>query len=120
VSAFLEGSIVSLNPYFSLFYDKDPPGWLTWEKSVKLYMLPHSTKSTFSSWDPASQEIISVVIETTTQQKFWEKVSAYYAEENHETVIIQDNVSCVKSICMLSLLIIIITAHLSRSSAPRG
>lgn len=120
MSAFLEGEIALLNPYLSLFYDKDPPGWLTWDKIIKLYMLPHLTKSTFSSWDPTSQEIIPVVIETTTQQKFWEKVSAYYAEENHETVIVQDNVSCVKTICMLSLLSVMIMAHLWRSSAPRG
>jgi len=92
-----------LNPYPSLFYDKDPPGWLAWDKSIKLYMLPHLTKSTFSPWDSTSPEVISAAIETTTQQKFWEKVSAHYAEENHETAIIQDNVSCVKSICMLSL-----------------
>ncbi|KXN83586.1 Proteasome activator complex subunit 4 [Leucoagaricus sp. SymC.cos] len=91
-------SIVSQEP---IFYDKDPPGWLTWSKSVKLYMPPDLTKSTFQPWDLPSHGAISAVIEVTTHQKFWENVSAYYSEENHESAMIQDNVSCVKSIFQL-------------------
>ncbi|KAF5355656.1 hypothetical protein D9756_004216 [Leucocoprinus leucothites] len=91
-------SIASKEP---IFYDKDPPGWLTWGKNVKLYMLPDLTASTFHPWDPMSHEVISAVTEVTTDQKFWEKVSTYYSEENHETAMIQDNVSCVKSIFQL-------------------
>lgn len=30
---------------------------------------------------------------------YWEQLAVYYSEENHETNITQDNVSCVKSIC---------------------
>lgn len=67
---------------------------------MNLYALPDPTRSTFQPWDPLSDEAISTVLKITTDQKYWEKVSAYYSEENHETAMIQDNVSCVKSICM--------------------
>ncbi|KAJ3576138.1 hypothetical protein NP233_g640 [Leucocoprinus birnbaumii] len=91
-------SIASKEP---IFYDKDPPGWLTWGNHVKLYMLPDLTTSTFHPWDATSSEAISAMLDSTTRQKFWEKLSVYYSEENHETAMLQDNVSCVKSIFQL-------------------
>ncbi|KDR84809.1 hypothetical protein GALMADRAFT_217878 [Galerina marginata CBS 339.88] len=84
-----------------IFYDKNPPGWLVWDKTISLYTLPHPTKSTFETWDLASGDAIQAVRDLTTDSEFWENVSTYYSEENHETTITQDNVSCVKSIFQL-------------------
>ncbi len=82
-----------------IFYDKNPPGWLVWNKTVALYELPHKSNSTFQPWDSASEDAIDAVREIATDPQYWENLSLYYSEENHETTIIQDNVSCVKSIC---------------------
>lgn len=57
--------------------------------------------STFQPWEADSAKAIDEVRNITTSPKFWENVSVYYAEENHETTIILDNVSCIKSICKL-------------------
>ncbi|KAF8887958.1 hypothetical protein CPB84DRAFT_1816581 [Gymnopilus junonius] len=84
-----------------LLYDKDPPGWLVWNKIISLYALPHTTKSTFQPWESDSTDAIQAVSEITTDSEFWEDLSVYYSEENHETSITQDNVSCVKSIFQL-------------------
>ncbi|KAF8807238.1 hypothetical protein BYT27DRAFT_7232792 [Phlegmacium glaucopus] len=83
------------------FYDKDPPGWLVWRATVSLYLSPHSSKSTFEPWEAASEDSIQAIREMTTDPKYWENLSTYYSEENHETTITQDNVSCVKSIFQL-------------------
>ncbi|KAF8203239.1 hypothetical protein BJ912DRAFT_842338 [Pholiota molesta] len=83
-----------------IFYDKNPPGWLVWNNSVALFMLPHASESTFL-WESASEDAIQAIREITTASKYWENLSTYYSEENHETTIIQDNVSCVKSIFQL-------------------
>ncbi|KAF9472467.1 hypothetical protein BDN70DRAFT_886944 [Pholiota conissans] len=84
-----------------IFYDKNPPGWLVWNNSIALYMQPHSSESTFQPWESASEDAIQAVREITTGSEYWENLSTYYSEENHETTIIQDNVSCVKSIFQL-------------------
>ena len=80
-------------------YDKNPPGWLVWSDTVEVYSLPDRKKSTFLPWEASSAAAVDVVREITTSSRFWEDVSAYYSEENHETSITLDNVSCVKSIC---------------------
>lgn len=67
-------------------------------------MLPDPTESTFQPWESASEDAIQAVREIATNSQYWEDLSTYYAEENHETTIIQDNVSCVKSICRRSAL----------------
>ncbi|EFI28576.1 membrane protein [Coprinopsis cinerea okayama7 len=84
-------------------YDSEPPGWLVWGKSVPLYSLPHATKSTFQPWDPSSSSTIDTLREVALDSAWWEKLVSYYSEENHETTIIQDNVSCIKSICESSI-----------------
>ncbi|KAF8971515.1 hypothetical protein BDZ97DRAFT_1913988 [Flammula alnicola] len=84
-----------------IFFDKNPPGWLVWDKSISLYISPHPTESTFQPWESASADAIQAVREITTDPEYWENLSTYYSEENHETTIIQDNVSCVKSIFQL-------------------
>ena len=70
-----------------------------WRESVSLYLSPHSSKSTFEPWEAASEDVIQAIREMTTDSKYWENLSTYYSEENHETTMTQDNVSCVKSIC---------------------
>ena len=76
---------------------------MVWSNTVELYSLPDRKKSTFSPWEASSAAAVDVVREITTSSRFWEDVSAYYSEENHETSIILDNVSCVKSICLSHL-----------------
>jgi proteasome activator subunit 4 len=88
-----------------LFLETDPPGWLAWNDSITLYKPPDFSKSTFKPWEKASEDAVTAVRELAKDPSFWKKLSTYYAEENHEVVITQDNVSCVKSICMFILLI---------------
>jgi len=82
-----------------MLYDKDPPGWLVWNQTISLYTLPDPEKPTFQPWEQASEEVIETVRDITTEKDYWENIALYYSEENHETSITQDNVSCVKSIC---------------------
>jgi proteasome activator subunit 4 len=70
-----------------------------WQETVSLYLSPHSSKSTFKPWEAASADVIQAIRQVTTAPEYWEKLSAYYSEENHETYMTHDNVSCVKSIC---------------------
>ena len=91
--------IVSNRSSCRIFYDKHPPGWLVWSDAIILYAAPDNTNSTFQPWEASSAGAVEEVRKITTSPKFWENVSVYYAEENHETTIILDNVSCIKSIC---------------------
>lgn len=70
-----------------------------WQETVSLYLSPHSSKSTFEPWEAASQDAVQAIREMTTDPEYWENISTYYSEENHETTMTQDNVSCIKSIC---------------------
>jgi proteasome activator subunit 4 len=70
-----------------------------WQETVSLYLSPHSSKSTFEPWE-ASEDVVQAIREVTTAPGYWENLSTYFSEENHETYISQDNVSCVKSICV--------------------
>ena len=83
-----------------MFNEKDPPGWIAWSDSISLYTIPDKTKSTFQPWDPSSKDAVAALRELATDPSYWEQLGVYYSEENRETNIIQDNVSCVKSICM--------------------
>ncbi|KAF9056646.1 hypothetical protein BJ165DRAFT_1522537 [Panaeolus papilionaceus] len=84
-----------------VYFDKNPPGWLVWRSTINLYDVPHASKSTFQPWTGALDETIEAVRRTVTVKEFWEDVAVYYSEENHETTMTQDNVSCVKSIFQL-------------------
>ncbi|TFK76829.1 hypothetical protein BDN72DRAFT_890635 [Pluteus cervinus] len=81
-----------------LLLDGNPPGWLTCNSEFTLYALPDETKPTFGPWEAASQEAVDAIREMVTDPEFWEELSGHFSEENHEEVITQDNVSCVKSI----------------------
>lgn len=70
-----------------------------WGETVSLYLSPCSSKSTFKPWEAASADAIQAIREIATEPEYWENLSTYYSEENHETSITQDNVSCIKSIC---------------------
>lgn len=47
---------------------------------------------------------MAAVRKLVLKPEFWKKLQSYFSEENHETLMIQDNVSCVKSICGYPLL----------------
>ncbi|KAH8120571.1 ARM repeat-containing protein [Phellopilus nigrolimitatus] len=81
-----------------ILQDKANVGWLAWPEHVELYLAAPPGKSCFKPWEPASQEMVAAVREVVLNEKFWKSLSGRFAEENHATVITQDNISCVKSI----------------------
>ncbi|KAF5337122.1 hypothetical protein D9611_003196 [Ephemerocybe angulata] len=88
------------SPPKPVLYDKDPPGWLVWGDTVGLYSIP-ATKSAFLPWEADSADAIDRAREVVMDAEWWKKVIVFYSEENHETTIIQDDVSVVKSIFQL-------------------
>ena len=50
-------------------------------------------------WDLSNEQALEAIREVVTQESFWQKLSKHYSSENHSDVMIQDNASCVKSIC---------------------
>ncbi|KAJ7655130.1 hypothetical protein DFH06DRAFT_491600 [Mycena polygramma] len=81
-----------------VYLDKDPPGWITWGKTVSMYKAPDATASTFQPWEQSSDAAIATVREIALAPTFWKQLATYFSEENHEVTIILDNVSYVKSI----------------------
>ncbi|KAJ3990413.1 hypothetical protein F5890DRAFT_1398687 [Lentinula detonsa] len=81
-----------------LFCDKNPQGWIAWGNSIGLYKPPHPNKFSLLPWESASQEAVSAASKIATSPAFWKKLNKYLSEENRETSMTQDNVSCVKSI----------------------
>lgn len=92
---------VDLHDQRPIFLDKELECSLAWKSRLSLYCLPHSSRSTFQPWEAASQEAVSVVREIVSSPRFWQKLQGYLSEENHEQSMVQDNVSCVKSIFQL-------------------
>ena len=88
-----------LNPSSRMFCDKSLQGWLAWSDEQELYHVPHPTRSTFLPWEKASEAAIASVRDVVTDSSFWKQLSGHFAEETHEVVVTQDNISCVKSIC---------------------
>ncbi|KAH7880399.1 uncharacterized protein C8R40DRAFT_1165366 [Lentinula edodes] len=84
-----------------LFCDKNPQGWIAWGRSISLYEPPHPTHSSLLPWESASQEAVSAASQIATRPEFWEKLNKYLSEENSETSMTQDNVSCIKSLFQL-------------------
>ncbi|KAG1716353.1 hypothetical protein ID866_837 [Astraeus odoratus] len=84
----------------SLYFDYMVEGWLACRKTRTAVRPPDQNKPTFR-WEPASQDVITCVREMATDPDFWEKVSGYFSEENHESSVVQDHISCVKSIFQL-------------------
>ncbi|OBZ79723.1 Proteasome activator complex subunit 4 [Grifola frondosa] len=83
-----------------LLREKISSGWLAWDKSVDCFVIPDPTKSPFE-WDVGSRETLAAIREVVNDSSYWKQLSAHYSAENHAEVIVQDNVSCVKSIFQL-------------------
>jgi proteasome activator subunit 4 len=90
---------VNLMYIFRILCDKIPHGWLAWSNELELYRLPHPTQSTFLPWEKPSEAAVASVREVVMKPSYWKKLSTHLAEENHQVVVTQDNMSCVKSIC---------------------
>ncbi|KAG5652289.1 hypothetical protein H0H81_005549 [Sphagnurus paluster] len=101
LSAYRKPFDITQEPRVPFFLDREPPGWVAWDNSVALYLPPHPTQSAFQTWDPSSENAIEAFRESAVDPTYWEQVASHYSEENHETVIAQDNVSFVKSIFQL-------------------
>jgi proteasome activator subunit 4 len=102
VACFIPVVIFLKPPNHSLFCDKTPQGWLAWSHELELYHLAQPTSSTFLPWEKGSAAAVASVREVVTNPSFWTNLSERLSEENHQDVITQDNVSCVKSICTLT------------------
>ncbi|KAG1755021.1 uncharacterized protein EDB91DRAFT_1096855 [Suillus paluster] len=81
----------------SIYCDTLLQGWLAWSGTLTTHKPPHGLKSTFE-WESSSAEAVSCLREVTVNADFWQNLSGHFAEENHETVVVQDHISCVKSI----------------------
>ncbi|KAG1867785.1 hypothetical protein DFJ58DRAFT_859984 [Suillus subalutaceus] len=81
----------------SIYCDTLHQGWLAWSGTLAAYKPPHGLKSTFK-WEPSNAEALSCLREIAVDADFWKKLSGHFAEENHESTVVQDHISCVKSI----------------------
>ncbi|KAF9036519.1 hypothetical protein BDZ89DRAFT_1100671 [Hymenopellis radicata] len=81
-----------------LFLETFPQGWVAWGESITVYKSPDAKTSTFQPWDPPSHAAIDALRKMATDTSYWKKLSTYFAEENNEVTMTQDNVSCVKSL----------------------
>ncbi|KIO02352.1 hypothetical protein M404DRAFT_27957 [Pisolithus tinctorius Marx 270] len=84
----------------SLYFDDMLEGWLACRKTRTAYRPPHRLAPTFQ-WEHESKDAIACVREMALNVDFWTKVSGYYAEETQESVVVQDHISCVKSMFQL-------------------
>ncbi|KAG1826229.1 uncharacterized protein BJ212DRAFT_1444172 [Suillus subaureus] len=87
----------STHSHRSIYCDTLHQGWLAWSDTLAAYKPPHGLKSTFK-WEPSSTEALSCLREIAVDADFWKKLSGHFAEENHESTVVQDHISCVKSI----------------------
>lgn len=88
----------SYNRVFSVLCEKISSGWLAW-KDVSSYLLPPASTSPLLPWCGDCEEAVTAIREIVTQPSYWQKLTKHYSSENHSEVIVQDNASCVKSIC---------------------
>ncbi|KAL4243081.1 BLM10 family protein [Abortiporus biennis] len=84
-----------------LIRDKISGGWLVWGDSTDAFLAPNSIEFSSLISDESTKEIIAVIRQLVTKKSYWKKLSAQYALENSADVIIQDDISCVKSIFQL-------------------
>ena len=63
------------------------------------YLAPEPDQYPLPPWDKDSEEAVSVIRELANKTSFWKELSTHYSAENNAEVIVQDDVSCVKSIC---------------------
>ncbi|KAG8908485.1 hypothetical protein FRB99_005843 [Tulasnella sp. 403] len=93
----LDRAVASEEP---ILQDKITSGWLVWKDDAR-FLLPDPVKSTFQPWDLESAAGVEAMRTMATTSEFWETLSSFYAEENHQEMTVMDNVSCVKSIFQL-------------------
>jgi proteasome activator subunit 4 len=79
----------------SILEDKPYSGWLVWNQERR-FLFPAEDRSTLRPW--TSADAVASVKEAIMTDKYWEKLSTFYAEENHNETLVADNVACVKSI----------------------
>ena len=79
----------------SILEDKPYSGWLVWNQERR-FLFPAEGRSTLRPW--TSADAVASVKEAVTTEKYWEKLSTFYSEENHNETLVADNVACVKSI----------------------
>jgi len=72
-------------------------GWLACRQTRTAYRPPHIDTPMFQ-WESGSEDAICCMREMAKDADFWDKVSGYFAEENHESTVLHDHISCVKSI----------------------
>ena len=77
-------------------------GWLVWPESYPAFLAPDATKFALTPWDEGSQAAVDALREVATDAEFWKNLSTHYSSENNSEVCVQDNMSCVKSICEFS------------------
>ncbi|KIY51373.1 hypothetical protein FISHEDRAFT_37518 [Fistulina hepatica ATCC 64428] len=99
--SFIFQGISDSEHFRSIFVDKDPPGWLVWPALIDVIAMPDTVKSTFLPWDPTSAGALDELRKVATTTAFWNNLAVYYAEEGTDSSIVQDDVSCVKSIFQL-------------------
>ncbi|KAJ3490476.1 hypothetical protein NLI96_g1377 [Meripilus lineatus] len=81
--------------------DRVNSGWLSWRKTYNAYLAPDPEKYPFPHADQASEEAVGVIREIAQKESFWKELKTHYSSENNAEVIVQDDVSCVKSIFQL-------------------
>ncbi|KAK7694363.1 hypothetical protein QCA50_001549 [Cerrena zonata] len=84
-----------------LIRDKILSGWLAWEDTYTAYLAPQPDVHALLPWASDCQDIVDLLRENSQKSEFWEKVSVHFSSENNSDVILQDNVSAVKSILQL-------------------
>lgn len=84
----------------NLYFDHMTEGWLACRQTRTAYRPPYTDTPMFQ-WESRSEDAICCVREMVKDADFWDKVSGYFAEENHESTVLHDHISCVKSIVQL-------------------
>ncbi|CAL1696420.1 unnamed protein product [Somion occarium] len=81
-----------------LLRDKITSGWLAWQDTYDAFLAPEPDSHPLLPWSSDCKEVVDLIREVTTKSKFWKKLCVHYSSENHSEAVVQDNVSCVKSI----------------------
>lgn len=97
-------------------------GWLVWPETSSAYLAPDPTTFALMPWEENCNDALESLRETAMKPKFWTDLSTHYSAENHSDTCIQDNISCVKSICELLdfyLMCPILNVYVSPSAVGR-
>jgi proteasome activator subunit 4 len=92
----------------SVLCEKITSGWLAWAPTIDLFTVPQGSSSLVNAWDVSQGDCIAVYRKQAADPDFWKALAKHFSAENHAEVISQDHVSCVKSICKLDLLMLLL------------